>query len=1703
MPSTMILEYFGAELVGGELLAARFAINFAVSTIVSRAFAAQPGMSQTSDSGVRQQVPPSNTNSIPVVYGTAYMGGTFVDAVLSTDQQTMYYVMAISHATEGGYQAFDINKMYYGDQLITFQTVPTPEKTNVLSLTDTAGNVDTKINGNLNIYLYYANEAGTITPYNTTYYPWDTNVMGSTGIDAALRWPSTGRRMNGLMFAIVKLKYNRDAGTTSLSPITFNVTNTPLASVNPSSRPGDAWYDYLTNTKYGAAMDSSIVDTVSRDALNTYATATIPYTPSGGGSATQSRYTINGVIDTSKDCLSNIDQIMLACDSWNQYNATTGKWAVVINKEESTSFAFDDSNIIGDIRISAQDINQSINQIEAQFPNSSNKDQQDFVYIQTPSNLLYVNEPVNKYTIKYELVNNSVQAQYLANRQLEQAREDLIVSINTPYPGIQVDAGDVVSITNAFYGWSAKLFRVMKVVEVATPEGGLGASLDLTEYNAQVYDNASITAFTPAPNSGLSNPNYFGPLTTPSISSNVNYTTPNFTVTVTIPSVGRVTTITLFYRVSGTTEWKVWAIQNSSTSAPFTPGSTFIFNDVFLPSASYDFSYSVSNDIGGTAVSATYPNITWTTYVNNIYNNSGSGTTATYLLRQYQTQGTTSGAPSYYAGIFGSPNGNAVPIRLYTETTPSSGNSYYGHIEFNYLTNVPSIASQGQLAFVGTHLYTSDGTNWNKVYQVGDTITPTFTAQSANTVLAGPTSGAAAIPTFRTLVAADVPTSLNPTTLTVPQYTYGANSTVTGLRLANSGNTAATAAYLTTDGGYGISKYFAGIGWVDQAEFGGSAGTNLAGNVFIGTSLKVNSVTVGRGPGAVSTNTVVGYNALNGNTTGSQNTVFGYQAGYTGNFSATTAFGYNALQNNGASYNTAFGYLAGQGIGGNGTFNVAVGAAALQSFNTGSNNVAVGYGSAGSVYAGSDNTAVGYSSLNQNSSGTYNVAVGSRALFNTTGSYNTAIGGGALQSNTTAGANTALGYQAGYSGTTNGYNLFLGYQAGYASTGGYAISIGYQAGYNNTNNIANLFVGFQTGYANTTGQNNTSIADINSLRSNTSGSYNVAVGTSALYSNTTANNNTAVGYQAAYSNTTGTGIVAIGRSAAYFNTTGIRLVAVGNAALTTSSTGTNLVGVGSDALYSNTTGSYNTGIGDSALVNNTTGNYNTAIGAGALLSNSSASNNTAVGYQSLYSNTTGSPNTAIGYQALYTNSTGSSQTAVGAYALGLNTTGIQNAATGYGALYNNTTGSYNSAFGYQALTSNTTASNGTAVGYQAGYNNTTGDRLTAVGLYAGRGNTTGNYNTFLGSYTGYGNSGSLTGNSNTGIGNASLYNLTSGTYNNGVGYGALFAVTTGSYNNAFGANALGNNTGSNNTAFGESALQANTTGNYNTAVGFQALYNSNSTGVAGNNAVGNTAIGSSAGANLTTGYGNTLVGGAVGASLTTGIGNTFIGPSASGVYPGGYFMTTGSKNTIIGSFSGNQGGLNITTANNYIVLSDGDGNPRGIFDGSGNFLVGKTAANITTVGAEIRPTGFIASTLAGSTNATDTLEVYSTGASAYRFYVTMDGKINCTSTTIAGISDVRFKENIRDLDVGLNAIMALKPRTFDWKEGIGKNIKNDRGFIAQEFELIFPDLIGHWKDEPPDGDEPYKTVSPDLIPVLVKAIQELKTELDAYKAAHP
>jgi hypothetical protein len=221
--------------------------------------------------------------------------------------------------------------------------------------------------------------------------------------------------------------------------------------------------------------------------------------------------------------------------------------------------------------------------------------------------------------------------------------------------------------------------------------------------------------------------------------------------------------------------------------------------------------------------------------------------------------------------------------------------------------------------------------------------------------------------------------------------------------------------------------------------------------------------------------------------------------------------------------------------------------------------------------------------------------------------------------------------------------------------------------------------------------------------------------------------------------------------------------------------------------------------------------------------------------------------------------------------------------------------------------------------------------------------------------------------------------------------------------------------------------------------------------------------------------------------------------AATGSASASFNANGGSVSTSFGSSSAGYGQVNVTS--NHSLLFQTNNTERMRIDTSGNLLVAKTSVNATAIGVELRAAGDVHSTLAASTGASTTYEVYSTGASAFRFYVDLGGTIHATSTSITAISDQSLKTNVKPLETGLAEVMRLQPRRFDWVDQTKTEGTNIAGFIAQEVEQILPDLVGSFKYN--DDETKLGLKMGDMIPTLVKAIQELKTEFDAYKAAHP
>jgi len=267
-------------------------------------------------------------------------------------------------------------------------------------------------------------------------------------------------------------------------------------------------------------------------------------------------------------------------------------------------------------------------------------------------------------------------------------------------------------------------------------------------------------------------------------------------------------------------------------------------------------------------------------------------------------------------------------------------------------------------------------------------------------------------------------------------------------------------------------------------------------------------------------------------------------------------------------------------------------------------------------------------------------------------------------------------------------------------------------------------------------------------------------------------------------------------------------------------------------------------------------------------------------------------------------------------------------------------------------------------------------------------------------------------------------------------------------NAALGRSALQNNTtGNHNTASGRNALLSNTTGARNSSFGKDALY-SNTTGV------NNTAVGMEALNSATTGGANSAMGQGALEAVTDGINNSGLGKDA------GFSTTTGNHNTFLGKDARN------TNA------GDSSSNVLG-YNVSGT-------ANYTTLGvgtADIR---------------------------------TANG-----STSWATVSDERYKKDITTSTAGLSFVNELRPVTWNYKTlgelpttfnayeadstQVFKNTQTNHGFIAQEVKAVIDshseikDGFRLWDDRD-DGSQEVAEAA--LIPVLVKAIQELTARLE-------
>jgi hypothetical protein len=230
---------------------------------------------------------------------------------------------------------------------------------------------------------------------------------------------------------------------------------------------------------------------------------------------------------------------------------------------------------------------------------------------------------------------------------------------------------------------------------------------------------------------------------------------------------------------------------------------------------------------------------------------------------------------------------------------------------------------------------------------------------------------------------------------------------------------------------------------------------------------------------------------------------------------------------------------------------------------------------------------------------------------------------------------------------------------------------------------------------------------------------------------------------------------------------------------------------------------------------------------------------------------------------------------------------------------------------------------------------------------------------------------------------------------------------------------------------------------------------------------------------------------------------------------------------------------NLTTDGAHPITFSTNATERARIDSSGNLVVGGTSAVYTNANrGNISINGASTALLGLSTGGTGRAYLYTDGSrldllntqndaltfgtnNTERARITSGGEVYIAGTTDQGAynlqvngtgvwgagayvngSDRNLKDNIQSLDSCLDVVVAMRPVTFQYKPEHSKDQSVQPGFIAQELQEAMAGKA-YIDGVVQAGPEYLNVAYQNIIPILVKAIQELKAEFDAYKATHP
>jgi hypothetical protein len=436
----------------------------------------------------------SNDANIPVIYGTRLVGGTRVFMETSGTDNTYLYMAIVL----GEGEINDITEIRVDDKAVTWAS-------------DLADNTEVEVgSGDSNFFKDSASLIRVEPHFGSD------SQTASTLLSTLSSWGSN-HRLRGIAYLALRFKWNQDAfssipkvqAVVQGRKVVTLAANLSEQTASFSSNPAFCLLDYLRNERYGKGIATADIDLQSfYDASQVAVTQVTPY--SGGSDI--NIFDCNAVLDTSKKIIENVRTLLKGCRGYLPY--TGGKYKLIIETTGSASITLTEDDIVGGYTLNSENKNDKYNRVICSFVNPDRNYQVDEVQFPPidDSGLASADQHATMKTadggfllegrFDFQTITSPYQAEEMAEIILRRSREALKLSINVSGDGYDLAIGDIVNITHASLGFSAKPFRVLAV----SFNEDYTIGLTLVEYQATHYTWASKTQATTVPSTTLPNP---------------------------------------------------------------------------------------------------------------------------------------------------------------------------------------------------------------------------------------------------------------------------------------------------------------------------------------------------------------------------------------------------------------------------------------------------------------------------------------------------------------------------------------------------------------------------------------------------------------------------------------------------------------------------------------------------------------------------------------------------------------------------------------------------------------------------------------------------------------------------------------------------------------------------------------------------------------------------------------------------------------------------------------------------------------------------------------------------------------------------------------------------------------------------------------------------------------------------------------------